>query len=85
MLLVQDEEELRVLWYTDRVALSYSRDGCETDYQSGVTVDTSWSLESLEMLKEGYERYLEICRLHPNNYLGLQWLSQEEYQVGVRK
>lgn len=85
VLLVQEEQELRVLWYANLAALHYSGEGDEVDYRSGVTEDTSWSLESLELLMEGYERYLEMCRLYPNNYLGLQWLSLEEYQGGVRK
>lgn len=85
VLLVQDGQIIKVLWYEDREALSYGGDGSETGYRSGVTEDTEWSLESLEMLMEGYERYLEMCRLHPNNYLGLQWLSPEEYQEGLNK
>jgi hypothetical protein len=85
VLLVQDGQIIKVLWYEDRGALSYGGDGSETGYRSGVTEDTEWSLESLEMLMEGYERYSEMCRLHPNNYLGLKWLSPEEYQEGLNK
>jgi hypothetical protein len=85
VLLVQDGQEVKVLWYSDRGALQYGGDGAETGYRSGVTEDTEWSLESLEMLMEGHERYLEMCRLHPNNYLGLKWLSPEEYQMGASK
>ncbi len=86
VLLVQEKQDVRVLWYADPGALCYAADGSpDPDYQSGVTGDTPWSLESPEMLMEGYERYLEMCALHPGNYLGLRWLSREDYQAGLNK
>ena len=86
VLLVQDGQEVRVLWYPDPGVLSYSGEGeLPSDYRSGVTEDTPWRLESPEIIMEGYERYLEICRLHPDNYLGLRWLSEEDYLAGTGK
>ena len=85
VLLVQEDQMIKVLWYADTRALCYSGDGIrKEDYKSSVVADTAWSLESLDLLMSGYERYLKMCRLHPNNYLGLQWLSSDEYQTGLR-
>ena len=85
VLLVQEKQDVRMLWYTTPDVLYYSKDGSKVDYQTGVSEDTPWRLESLEMLMEGYERYFGMCRLYPNNYMGLQWISVEEYQEGLSK
>lgn len=71
------EGSFLLLWYDDPIAVLSTRGDVREDYfwaETNVTSGTAHYFVDLDVLAEGYTRYLAATAAYPRNYLGFKWL-----------